>query len=77
MAELKITEVDRTKVFKDLLYFGLVPLTFYLTAVLGVIQLPNHVISLKDFVPSNNTIIAIIAWLMNQLLNTIKKIKRE
>ena len=64
---------DKGKILKDTLYFALVPLTFYLTAVLGVIQLPNHVITIKDFVPTNATIIAIVSWALNQLLNIIRK----
>jgi hypothetical protein len=68
-----LNRTDKGKILKDTLYFALVPLTFYLTAVLGVIQLPNHVITLKDFIPSNATIIAIVAWLLNQLLNVIRK----
>jgi hypothetical protein len=70
---MSLNSVDKAKILKDALYFFLVPLAFYITAVLGVIQLPNHIISLKDFVPSNTTIIVIVAWLLNQLLSAIRK----
>jgi hypothetical protein len=68
-----LNKFDWQKILKDSLYFFLVPLGFYVTAVLGVIQLPNHLISIKDFEPSNTTIIVIVAWLLNQLLSVIRK----
>lgn len=69
----ELTKVDYEKIKKDILYFALVPVSFYLLAVLGVLQLPNHIISLKDFIPSNNTIIVIVAWVLNQILSIIRK----
>lgn len=68
-----LNATDYKKLLRDALYFFLVPLGFYLTAVLGVIQLPNHVISLKDFVPTNTTIIVVVAWFLNQALSAIRK----
>lgn len=68
-----LTQVDKGKIIKDALYFFLVPLGFYLTAVLGIIQLPNHILSLADFIPTNTTIIVMIAWLLNQALSAIRK----
>lgn len=69
----KLTSVDYSKILKDLVYFSLVPLTFYITQVLVTIQTPGHMISFSSFVPSNGTIIAIVAWILNQALNIIKK----
>lgn len=68
-----LNKTDYKKILKDALYFLLVPATFYLTAVLGTIQLPNHIISINDFVPQNNTIIVMVAWIMNQALSAIRK----
>ncbi len=68
-----LNSLDRAKILKDALYFFIVPLIFYFTAVLGVIQLPNHVISLKDFIPHNSTLIVIVAWLINQVLSALRK----
>jgi len=70
---MSLNKVDYTKIGKDIMWFSLVPLTFYITSVLGVIELPGHVIALKDFIPSNATIIAIVCWVLNQLLNLIRK----
>lgn len=68
-----LNDLDRTKILKDLLYFFIVPVIFYITAVLGTIQEAGHIISLNDFIPQNNTIIAIIAWILNQFLNILRK----
>jgi len=69
----ELTKVDYEKIKKDILYFALIPISFYLLAVLGVLQLPNHIISLNDFIPSNNTVIAIVTWVLGQILNIIRK----
>lgn len=68
-----LSQTDYSKIVKDSLYFFLVPLGFYISAVLGVIQLPNHMISINDFIPSNTTIIVMVAWLLNQILSAIRK----
>jgi hypothetical protein len=57
----------------DLLWFALVPLTFWITAVLGKIQLPNHVVSVKDFGIGNDTTVSIIVYVFSSLLNIIRK----
>lgn len=66
-------KLDKERILKDALFFFLVPISFYITGVLGVIQLPDHIISLNDFVPSNNTVVIIIGWLGNQALSIIRK----
>lgn len=68
-----LNSLDRAKIIKDTLYFFIVPVIFYITAVLGTIQQTNHIISLNDFVPQNNTIVVIVAWLLNQLLSILRK----
>ena len=68
-----LNNTDRSKILHDALYFFLVPVMFYITAVLGVIQLPDHVLTLQDFIPSNTTLIVIVAWILNQLLSAIRK----
>lgn len=70
---MSLNKTDYKKIVKDLLYFFIVPVIFYITAILGVIQLPNHIISIKDFIPQNNTIIVIIAWILNQILSILRK----
>ncbi len=68
-----LNRTDYKKIIKDLLYFFIVPIIFYITAVLGTIQLPNHVISLKDFIPTSSTLTVIIAWVLNQILSILRK----
>lgn len=68
-----LNSYDRNKILKDMLFFSLVPLTFWITQILGVIQLPNHILSAQDFIPTNNTVIAIVSWVLSQVLNTIRK----
>ena len=72
-SSFSLNKTDWRKVGKDMLWFALVPLTFYISAVLGTIQEPQHIISLKDFIPTNTTIIVIVSWLLNQLLNLLRK----
>jgi hypothetical protein len=68
-----LNSTDRKKIVKDLAYFFIVPLIFYITAILGTIQQTNHIISIVDFVPSNSTLIVIVAWLLNQILSILRK----
>lgn len=68
-----LNATDYKKILKDASYFFLVPFGFYLVAVLGTIQLPNHMISINDFIPSNTTIIVMVAWILNQILSAIRK----
>ena len=69
--ELNIGDVR--KIVKDTLWFALVPLTFYITQVLGDIGQTGHILTVKDFIPSNTTLIAVVSWALNQVLNTIRK----
>lgn len=71
--QFTLNKTDYRKLLKDIAFYSIVPATFYLTAVLGAIQQPEHVISLMDFVPSNATVIAIVAWVLNQILNALRK----
>lgn len=70
---MSLTRTDVNKVVKDALWFFLVPLTFYISSVLGVIGEQGHILTIKDFIPTNATIIAIVSWVLNQLLNLIRK----
>jgi hypothetical protein len=55
--QFTLNKTDWNKVGKDALWFFLVPLTFYISAVLGVIQQQGHVLKLVDFIPTNTTLI--------------------
>ena len=68
-----LNTTDYRKILIDCAYFFLVPISFYLVAVLGIIGQENHILSLKDFVPTNIVMISIVSWLLNQMLNAIRK----
>ena len=70
-----LNKTDYKKILRDAIYFSLVPITFYIGQVLVDIQTPGHLLMLKDFIPSNTTLIAIVGWAGNQILNTIRKYK--
>ena len=70
---MSLNATDYRKIAKDAVWFFLVPVTFFLFQIQGTIAEPNHLASLKDFIPNNATIIAIESWLIGQVLNTVKK----
>ncbi len=72
-APYSLNHLDYQKLLKDAALFSAVPLLFYITAILSTIQQQGHVLSLADFVPSNATNIAIISWILNQVLNLLRK----
>jgi hypothetical protein len=74
--QFSLNDIDRTKILQDALYFFLVPIIFYLTAVLGIIEQPNHILTPQDFIPTNTTLIVIVAWFINQALSVIRKFVR-
>lgn len=53
-------------------YFA-VPLGFYITMVLGRIQLENHHFNLQDFVPSTLVYNSIATWFFMQLNGLVLK----
>lgn len=72
-APFTLNGLDLKKVLNDSLWFFLVPLEFYVSSILARIQEPKHLLSLTDFVPTNVTLIIIVAWVLNQILNLIRK----
>lgn len=68
-----LNSLDYQKLLKDAGYFFLIPFSFYIIALIERIGTPNHILSLVDFVPSNTTNVAIVLWLLNQMLNAIRK----
>lgn len=59
--------------FKNLRVF-LTPLALlYLLQVVAVIQVPNHVITLMDFAPTQPTIGAGALYLLNALIDLLRK----
>ncbi len=55
------------------LQFLSVPVIFYLTAVLGILQLPGHHFAVKDLIPSDFVINSVVTWFAMQLLGLFKR----
>lgn len=68
-----LNALDYKKMLKDAIWFSSIPLLFYITAILALLQTQGHVLSLQDFVPSNETLIAIIVYVLNQAVNLLRK----
>lgn len=69
----QLNKQDWKKLKDDALYFLLIPVIFYVTAILGVIQQEGHVLSVQDFIPTNATLVAIAVYVLNTILNGLRK----
>ena len=70
---MSLNTQDIKKVLKDMFVFSLVPLIFYINGFLMTIQEQGHVLTWADFIPTNATLIAIVTWVMNSIVNLAKK----
>ena len=53
------------------------PIIFiYTTSVMNIIQQPGHIISLKDFIPNNVTIIGIVYYFLNRITDFVRRYVR-
>lgn len=68
-----MSTTDWKKAGVTALQFFSIPLGFYATAVLGIIQLDNHHFSLADLIPSSFVINSIVTWFFMQLLGIVKR----
>lgn len=55
------------------LEFFSIPVGFYITAVLGILQLQGHAFNFTDLIPSTLTVNAIVTWAFMQLLGLFKR----
>lgn len=72
-APFSLNRADMQKIAQDALYFFAAPIIIYLGSVYGLIQHEGHIASIKDFIPTNTTIIAIEGWFLGMALNTFRK----
>lgn len=71
--QFTLNERDWKAWFKSaVVWFAPVAL-IYITAILGVLQLPNHEFSLKDFIPSTFTQGGIATWFLMRIQDIILK----
>ena len=68
-----LNTLDWKKWRDDVLYFLATPVILYTTAILGIVQQDNHVFSLKDLIPSQITIGAVIGYVLTQIQNLARK----
>lgn len=68
-----LTKTNRNKWVRNLLLFT-APLGFmYITAVIGIIQLPDHQVSYKDFIPTKMVQGGLILYVLNALQDLLRK----
>ena len=72
-AKYTLNKNDFKKAGISALEFLSIPVGFYLTAVLGVLQLDNHVFGVGDLMPTTLTINSVITWFFMQLLGLFKR----
>lgn len=71
---VSLTQTQRSKWINNTLIF-LAPLgVIYFGAVAYTLQLPNHVFSLNDFIPSSFTIGAMVLYVVNSLFDLSRKL---
>lgn len=58
----------------NLLIFIAPIVMLYITGVLGIIQLHGHVITLTDFIPNNVSLIGMLVYLLNAVLDLFRKL---
>lgn len=71
--QYSLNTTDWKKWTKNLLLF-LIPLAIiYLVSVIDLLRTPGHLILLKDFIPTQVTIGAMVLYFLNALLDLAKK----
>lgn len=73
---MTLSRLDIKKTLSDSAYYSLVPLGFYIDSILNTISQENHILSLSDFALNNTTAIIFTGWLLNQILNIVRKYAR-
>lgn len=72
---LKLSTVDTNKFLNNLMVF-LAPVgILYLTTVIGIISIPNHLISIKDLIPTQIALGGMILYVLNFCLDYLKKLR--
>lgn len=70
---MSLNSLDWQKIRNDALFFFAIPVIAYITAVLGIINAPGHILNWGDFVPDNTTLIFFVGYLGNQALSILRK----
>ena len=70
---MELNKTDQKRRLKNLVIFLAPVAIIYLTSIYGIIQELNHLFSLKDFIPTTFTQGAITAYVLNGLIDLIRK----
>lgn len=67
------TQLDK---FRDNAILFLAPLgVIYASAIIGLLQVEGHIISLNDFIPNSFQLGAMALYILNSVLDYLRKIK--
>ena len=77
MKDLKLEPNLQDKWFKNLVVFLAPVLTVYIVAVIGVIQVNNGAVKLEDLIPTSFTWGAVTLYVLNSLLDYLKKLQSQ
>ena len=77
IANLQVTPSapERKQWFRNLLVFFAPVGIIYLVALTGILQLEGHAFSLTDFIPSEFTFGAIVLYILNSILDYLRKVR--
>lgn len=71
--QFKLTKTDTKRWYHNLLVFLAPVAVIYLTTTTGLLMQEGHTILLTDFIPNNFTIGAMVLYVLNGLLDIIRK----
>jgi hypothetical protein len=69
----KVNPADIRSWLNNLFIFTLGVVSIYVVSVIGILEQPNHLISLKDFVPNVFVLGAITLYIFQGVQNLIRK----
>ena len=70
----KYNKADVDGWLNNALWFTIPVAIFYLQGVISVIEQPNHVFALTDFLPSNATVISMIYYILSRLTDALRRL---
>jgi len=73
----EMTTMDWRKWRRNLLRFTLPPIALYIGSIVYIVQLPGHIVSFNDFIPSNLVIGGWIVYFGSSLQDLITKYQSE
>lgn len=75
--KFRLNETEINKWSRNVLIF-LAPLgIIYLGSVVVILQTPEHIVTFRDFIPSNFVVGAMVLYILNSVLDYLRKLKKE